>query len=538
MLGSGLRQGAACRKSAAIPSKCTAIRSKRLPGSGIKWAALRLALPRFINLRRRSILKDLKSHSAFGLLHAALFLGVILAPERAAVAQTLSLEKIYTFSGTGHAGYGYIDSFYDAPLILGTGTNTTLWFTSQKGGLDDEGEVAKFNLATGTLTVMGLNFGGTTETEPGSGNFINDPAKPEATPVYDNGDGTKNYLYFTTVAGGLTGTSTGGGTLVRYDMDTNTYETVWHAPAVNLTGGRQPRGTVAIVDRGVDGKDIYFTASGGGAAPSTSAGGVMRYNTKTGVTSVVADFDGNPSANMPYDGFVRVGDKLYFTTFGGGGGAGSTGNGTLSAIDISDPANPTFSIVTGFPGTATSGPGSEPRIGGSTPIYDSLTDSLYFTTLGSNGNPGTVAKFSLETGVLETLYTLPSGPLSGPNAEGRQGGYNSPFIYDGYLYFISRNGGANDLGAISRLDLQTNEVLTLYHLTTATGGVVYGDFGFSDYDFDEDGDADPALYFMTTGSAADGNGSIVRLTIPEPGSSVLCLAGAVFALGARRRKRS
>lgn len=453
-------------------------------------------------------------------------------------AVSYSLDKLYDFRAPGQPGYNYIRGIYDAPLVFGTGAATTLWFTAQRGGLDDEGDLASFNLTTQTLTVHGLNFGGASEVPPGSGNFVNDPARPEGTPVYDNGNGSQNFLYFTTVGGGLTGNSSVGGTLVRYDMDANNYETVWNAPVAGVAGGRQPRGTVVVVDRGSDGKDLYFSNSGAGEAPGTAAGGIMRYNTNTGLTSVVIDFAGAPGAASPYDGFVQVGDRLYMTTFTGGDiTAGATGSGTLGYVDISDPSNPLYQSVANMPGSASNGIGSSTRLPASTPIYDANRNALYFTTVGSNTAPGAIMKFDLTSEELITLYELPIGASSGANLEGRQGGYNSPYLLDDYLYYVTRNGGENNLGTINRFNLLTNENTVLFHLANETGGVVYGDFAFSDFDFDLDGIADQGLYFMTYQGGEYGYGTILRLTIiPEPSSVAFVLAAT--GLLAMKRRRS
>jgi uncharacterized repeat protein (TIGR03803 family) len=141
-----------------------------------------------------------------------------------------------------------------------------------------------------------------------------DGAIPEARLINVNG-----ILYGTTASGG----AYSAGTIFSFDPATGAEQVLYAFQ--NNGDGNAPEADLIDVDG-----TLYGTASGGGLG--CNCGTVFSLNPATGVFKVVYAFKGGPDGAAPAAGLLKVGQKLYGTTYEGGKGSGA--DGTLFSIDI------------------------------------------------------------------------------------------------------------------------------------------------------------------------------------------------------------
>ena len=393
---------------------------------------------------------------------------------------------------------------YDNSIQIGN----QLWFTTQKGGVNDAGTISYYDLTTHVITAY-VSMGNPSGNTPQS----------SLTQI-------GNTLYFTTTRGGAGDT----GTISSVDLgqSTPTITPLYNfGVAATTTNPRNPGGSLTAM-----GNDLYYTTPNGGTG-GTAYGTVSRYNTVTGTNAVVYNFTTTSTANgrQPMESFTNVGGKLYFTTFTGGANVGTgfgNGSGTLSMLD---PATGSVSTVASMP----SGNGLFP----SHNVLQASNGLLYFTTVGNATQPGSIQSFNLATGVLSTVYNLTGAATSsGPFPDGRFA-YGSLAEFNGVLYFATFAGGANGNGTIDAFNLSTNTFTKLADLDGATaGGLQLGSNtrgGFTVVD--ENGTT--YLYLMTNTGGAYNTGTMLRLTpigVPEPGTVALLLTAGVGSLLWRQRR--
>lgn len=409
------------------------------------------------------------------------WLGLSLATPLTFAAPTLT--KLADFNNSTPLFSPAPQNVNDSPVLIGG----KLWFTCEKGGANAVGSLSYFDVSTHAVSVA-LSFDNNTG------------QTPKASPVFDG-----NSVYITTIG------STSGSiysTLFRYDIVANTYEPrLWEATGGSTPHARSPWGGVTIIDRGTDGKDLYFNTYSGG---DPSYGTIQRYQTNTGLTTQVHAFPGNPGSRAPYKGFTAVGTDLYFTTFNGG-----TGLGTLGKLDVSVRGAETVSVLAAMP-TVTDNYAQLPS---HNPYYRALDHSLYFTTVGSNTQPGALMKFDLNTSTLSFLHKIQGGPTTGNFPEGNKC-YGPVAEWNKQLYYTTIGGGANVPtgtgvgGTINRYNLQTGVHETLFSLDAGTnngfGGEVRGGCVFNG------STSDPAFYLITKQGGLYDHGTVLRMNLdPE-----------------------
>jgi len=438
-------------------------------------------------------------------LAALLTLGVLTA---SACAQT-TLTKLFDFGGT----IGGATDPYSAPVLIGN----ELWFTTNAGGENDFGTISKFNLGTNTLTsVFSMD---TTGNSPFS----------TLTQVGDQ-------LFYTTSRGG-TGDR---GTISVWNTTTSTNTVLFNSPQL---GNAQNlpytfHGGVTYLDNGDGTADLYALHQSGGS--SASGGGVIKLTldltTMNATSTLLASFPTDAThGRQPFEGFTKVGDKLYFTTQVGGPtltGVYPNGAGAIGVVDTTtDSVNSAYAFINGGDGS-TALPQNDLT-------YDAANNVMYFTTNGTASQPGALLKLSLTDGSITTLYELTGGSASGPFPDGRFA-TSSIALVENKLFFTTIQGGSVNGGTINMFDLTTNTFVKLYDLDSATadnpGGEARG--GFLPVQNQITGEWD--LYLLTKQGGKFDQGTVLKLhVIPEPHTATLGLLGlGLLATNSRRRPQA
>lgn len=388
------------------------------------------------------------------------------------------------------------------PWSYATQVSDSMWFTTNNGGDNGFGSVARWDFNTNSLVTVFTAMNNSNGNTPQGGMAR---------------DG--NFLYLTTTRGG-TGDR---GVLARLDMTNNTYEVLWNSPEISpATNPNTLSGNPEIVDRGTH-KEIYFLTRNGGPG-GAAHGTVQKYNTATNTVTLVANLLGGATeGRQPLDGgFTRVGDSLYFTTFTGGPAATSpntpNGPGALMRVDLGTDTLETAAIMPILPGVGST------RLPGTNPVYSAAHNALFFTTSGTALDPGAVMKFDLTSDTLITLDMLQGAATSsGPFPEGRFA-YGIT-IYGNDLFFTTTQGGTFGGGTLNRFNLLSNSLTVMQHLGNDTvnninwgsnsrGGPVVANFNGQDY-----------LFILTNSGGQFNQGTILAMAIPEPSSTLLLLAG-------------
>jgi hypothetical protein len=391
----------------------------------------------------------------------------------------------------------------DSAILIGS----KLWFACEQGGAYGFGSLSSYDINAGILAVE-LSL----DNETG--------LTPKASPVRDG-----NLLYLTTIGNNRDGSSIYS-TLFSYNIATGiTDYKLWEASGSSGIHIRAPWGGVAIIDRGSTGKDLYFNNYSGGT--SNSSGAILRYETATGTTHLVYSMPASPGngPRQPYKGLTIVGTDLYFTTFSGGSGPAG---GTLCKLDASIRGAETVEVLASMPETHAQLPSHNP-------YYRALDHSLYFTTVGSNTQPGALMKFDLNTKKLSVIHRIAGATnIGGTNyyLEGNKC-YGPVVEWDKALYYTTIAGGAYATnttigGTINRYDLRTAQHETLFSLdanttvnpaipTDNSGGEIRGGGVFNG------STTAPAFYYITkTGgnfgfTATTGYGTILKLNLDPAG---------------------
>lgn len=395
-----------------------------------------------------------------------------------------TLTKLADFNNSSPLFQAHPQNVNDSPVLIGN----KLWFTCEKGGSNGAGSISTFDIATHTVATV-LSMDNTTG------------QTPKATPTVDG-----DFLYITTIG------STSGSiysTLFRFNHSTSSYDAeLWEAASGSNPSARAPWGGVTVIDRGPgQGKDLYFNTYNGGP---NNTGTIQRYRTDTGVTTQIHVFPNSPGGKFPYKGFTAVGTDLYFTTFNGG-----TGLGTISKLDASVRGAETVTTLAAMPTT------TEPatQLPSHNPYYRALDHSLYFTTVGTNTQPGALMKFDLTSLQLSIVHRIQGGPTTGNYPEGNKC-YGPVAEWNKALYYTTIGGGANVPtgtgvgGTINRYDLRTGTHETLFHLDAGTnngpGGEIRGGCVFNG------SLTQPAFYLISKQGGLYDHGTVLRMDLDPP----------------------
>ena len=402
----------------------------------------------------------------------------------------------------------------DGPVAV----NGQLYFMSDDGGVHDRGSFCRYDPATGALTVL-HSFGAT---EDRNGTLVTLPSNPLATPAWH---APTQSFYLTCSRGG----AGNNGALLRYNFVAGTMTTLVELSAGTGTTPRGPQGDPEVVDRGAAGLDIYFSVLNGGTS-GTGFGGILKFNTSASTLTTVHSFTGGfTDGRQPFKGFTRVGDRLWFTTFGGGE-SGSTsqgqpvpnGAGWLGRLDL---ATDTVTMVYPLP----LGDGSTVNPA-SNPVHHPALDSLFFTTAGTSREPGSLQWFRLTDSSLTTLVEMTGAPTtSGPFPDGRFL-FGAPLIAGDWLYFATSQGGAIGGGTVSRWNLATDTLEKLADLDSGNGPNHGGEpRGAPALTFD--GPTARLWFLCRQGGSAD-EGTLLVVDLPQFDAPQLVRSGAAWQLSA------
>lgn len=395
-----------------------------------------------------------------------------------------TLTKLADFNNSAPLFQAHPQNVNDSPVLIGN----QLWFTCEKGGSNGAGSISTFDIATHTVATVLSMDNATGQT-------------PKATPTVDG-----DFLYVTTIG------STSGSifsTLFRFNHRTAGYDAeLWEAASGSNPSARAPWGGVTVIDRGPgQGKDLYFTTYNGGP---NNTGTIQRHRTDTGVTTQIHVFPNSPGGKFPYKGFTAVGTDLYFTTFNGG-----TGLGTIGKLDASIRGAETVTTLAAMPASA------EPatQLPSHNPYYRPLDHSLYFTTVGTNTQPGALMRFDLTLHQLSIVHRIQGGPTTGNYPEGNKC-YGPVAEWNKALYYTTIGGGANVPtgtgagGTINRYDLRTGTHETLFHLDAGTnngpGGEIRGGCVFNG------SPTQPAFYLIPKQGGLHDHGTVLRMDLDPP----------------------
>ena len=387
------------------------------------------------------------------------------------------VEKMVDLNIAGGGPGGSLDRF--------TQVGTNLWFTTEKGGANDPaGTISRYDLVTREVVVVG-SLGNLTGRSPESSLLAID----------DEG-------FFTTKSGG-TGDA---GTISKINLDSGVITTLYNFPANTLNNRTNGLQTGATARSGLTriGDELWATTSSGGVS---NRGTIVKYDLLGGVTTLVTNLDGPVLGGQAFAGFTAVGTNAwYFTTFSGGSTFAtpglSLGAGTLGRLTFDASGNPVVARVADLQAGYTQFPGLEPTLVG--------TNSLYFGTTGPNPEPGAIIRYDIDTGTWTSVFNFATSTATNI---GSRPGYCGLVEFRGELFFINRLGGTNNAGAVVKYNIADNTVTKLADL----GGPLARSLGSASGFFGSGTLVEEAgrsyIYFPLTTGGANNNGAIIRIDL-------------------------
>ncbi len=292
-------------------------------------------------------------------------------------------------------------------------SGNTLYGTAGRGG------------SAGAGTVFAVNTDGTGFTNLHSFTYGSDGANPQAGLILSG-----NTLYGAARLGG----SAGYGAVFAVNTDGTGFTTVYSFTRGN--DGAYPGGLV------LSGNTLYGTASQGG---SSDHGTVFKVNTDgTGFTTLY-NFTGGSDGNSPSAALILSGNTLYGTAVAGG----SSGDGTVFAVNIDGTG---FTTLHSFTGTNTAdsyNPQGGLLLSGST-LYGTAYDG------GSSGN-GMVFAVNTDGASFTSLYSF-TGGSDGCNPDGL-------ILSGNTLYGTAFFGGSSGWGTVFALNTDGTGFTNLHSFT-------------------------------------------------------------------------
>jgi len=412
---------------------------------------------------------------------------VVTAGKLASVAGVFSTVQetiVHSFSGQ-HGTQGLAGSKDGADPTAGIieGGDGNFYGTAFYGGANDSGAVYKLtpppqSIETVVYSFTGSNFGGTADGANPAGGLVEDGA---------------GNLYGTTKNGG----PNGGGIVFRINPDNS--ETVLYSFCqvyYYCTDGKAPQAALILATDG----NFFGTTSGGGAH---GVGEVFKM-TPGGTVSVLYSFQNNQADGIgPTAPLIEASDRNFYGTTSAGGAYGS---GTIFKVTPGGAETVIYSFCPG--GNASGGcvDGQAPNAG----LIQGTDGNLYgMTSAGgafhNGGNTGTVFRITT-AGVMTILHSFCGDQTYSPCVDA---GYPAGALIqanDGNFYGATRNGGANNWGAIFKLTPTGVETLSFSFMpdnNTNTSGLepISGLIQASDGSF----------YGVTNPGGAYSEGTIYRL---------------------------
>ncbi len=339
--------------------------------------------------------------------------------------------------------YELVTGFQTGPSVPDRGnlllhTDGNFYGTSRTGGTFGNGTIFKVTPA-GVVTTL-VNFSGTTGTAEGR--------SPLAGMVSDGA----GVFWGATRFGGANDL----GTVYKYAPATGTLTTVGEfTGGVGAQRGAQPNRELVS-----DGAGSWWgtTYQGGFNGMST----VYKINNATGAFTTVIDFAGTTTAPrgrgceqaLTYDG---AGTMWGTTSFGGAGDFG-----TIFKINTTTGVLTTVQEFTGTTGAVL----------GNDPDGNLVSDGAGFfwgsTYSGGTSGNGTIFKVNASTGAFSTLINF-------QNTTAPKGANPIATFYrddtSNVMWGTTRNGGANSLGTIFKINRSTNALTTVQEFTGTSGAV-------------------------------------------------------------------
>jgi len=197
----------------------------------------------------------------------------------------------------------------------------------------------------------------------------------------------------------------------------------------------------------------------------------------------ILDFAGTANGSNPFGSLISNGTYLYGMTYTGG----ENNMGTAFKIQLSNNA---YTKILDFAGTAN----------GSNPIGSLISDGIYLygiTYRGGANNVGTAFKIQISNNAYTKIMDF-AGTANGSYPLGS-------LISDGtYLYGMTQQGGANNLGTAFKIQISNNAYTKILDFAgAANGSYPYGSL-ISDGTY---------LYGMTQSGGANGLGTAFKIQI-------------------------
>ena len=260
-----------------------------------------------------------------------------------------------------------------------------------------------------------------------------------------SGDGQT--LYGMTTAGG----AGSHGTVFAIAADaTDASQLLWQTPFTGSNGNFSGYYSFNSLTLSADGSTLYGTTQAGGA---NGCGNIFSVSTSNGAITSLYSFSGGAGGYSPDGPLTLVGNTLYGTTQGTGGGSGA--HGTVFSVNIDDSNGiqtlSGFQTLVGFTGGSGAYPGHAP-MGGLTLVGD----TLYGTTYSSGAhNYGEVFSVGTGGGNFHDVYDFTDG-LDGAYPSG-----DLTLSADGdTLYGMTTAGGAYGDGALFSIAIPAPSVTT------------------------------------------------------------------------------
>ena len=422
--------------------------------------------------------------------------------------------------GTGFTNlhsFTYADGGYPyAPLLL---SDDTLYGTTYNGGQYGQGTVFAINTnGTGFTNVYsftgdptdGANpngsvvvFGGTLFGATDYGGTANlgtlfrvNPDGSAFTNLFSFNYGSPNIpyggvaesdgkLYGTTYLGGRSGV----GVVFRVNSDGSDYTNL-HQFASRPDGANPESGVI------VSGNTLYGTTSSAGRS---YAGTIFRMNTDGSGYTNLFNFTYYATGAYPYAGLAMSGNRLYGTTYAGGG----NGNGTVFAINTDGTG---FTNLHVFSGRTSNTNGDGAYLYGGVIVSNGWVFGMTYAG-GSTGN-GTVFRINTDGGGFTNLHNF-SQLVSNTNQDGAHPDYATLVLSGSRLYGTTYNGGATDSGVLFAMNTDGTDFTVLHNFSYGPGNAAnpLGALLFSG----------GMLYGTTTYGGDQGKGAVFRINTDGSG---------------------
>jgi uncharacterized repeat protein (TIGR03803 family) len=280
-----------------------------------------------------------------------------------------------------------------------------------------------------------------------------------------------SYLYGTTKHGPSPGIGTGNGTIYRVMPDGSGYQTLHEFLA-------EPDGRWPVSGLYSDGTWLYGTTKEGGA---NFAGTVYKIKPDGSEYQIIHNFEGVYEGLWPSAALISDGTFLYGTTSHGG----DYSHGTMFKLM---PDGTDFEMLYEFNGA----------VSGKHPNGELLYDGTWLyglTEMGGANDDGVMFRILPDGSSYEVLLELEAS-ATGSNC------LSSLLMLDGWLYGMSKSGGANDDGLLFKVLPDGSSFTVLLHFDSAVTGGVGTSTPVTDGIY---------LYAITSYGGANDNGAIFKI---------------------------